>query len=71
MQAAISECDLVLMSGGSSAGNKDETLRVISSFENSNIFIHGVAIRPGKPTIVGKVGDKFMLDFRGIHWRVR
>jgi molybdopterin molybdotransferase len=65
LQAAISECDLVLMSGGSSAGNKDETLRVISSFENSNIFIHGVAIRPGKPTIVGKVGDKFIFGLPG------
>ncbi|KRQ86419.1 Molybdopterin molybdenumtransferase [Caloramator mitchellensis] len=65
VERALGECDVVLMSGGSSVGTKDETVKVIKSFEGSNIFIHGIAIKPGKPTIVGKVNDKFIFGLPG------
>nr|WP_242822553.1 gephyrin-like molybdotransferase Glp [Caloramator australicus] len=65
LDRAIKECDVVIMSGGSSVGNKDETVKVIKSFENSNIFIHGIAIKPGKPTIIGKIGEKFVYGLPG------
>ncbi len=45
--------DLVLVLAGSSAGSKDFTSQVIGSL--GKIFIHGVATRPGKPTILGKI----------------
>ncbi len=62
---ALNECDVVLISGGSSAGVKDQTLAVMNSFENSKVFIHGIAIKPGKPTIVGKIGEKFVFGLPG------
>jgi len=48
-------CDLILLSGGSSAGAKDIALRVIDKLGES--YAHGIAIKPGKPTIIGKIGD--------------
>ena len=65
LKEAIDECDVVIMSGGSSVGNKDETIKVINSFKDSNIFIHGISIKPGKPTIIGKIGEKFVFGLPG------
>ncbi len=65
MDKAINECDIVLISGGSSVGKKDETIRAIESFENSKVLIEGIAIKPGKPTIVASVNDKLILGLPG------
>lgn len=62
---ALGECDTVLISGGSSVGKKDETMNVINSFENSEILVHGIAIKPGKPTILGKAGGKAVFGLPG------
>jgi len=60
---AMEECDAVLISGGSSVGTKDATCRVI---ENSgSILFHGIAIKPGKPTIFGKTGAKPVIGLPG------
>lgn len=53
---ACSRCDVVLISGGSSVGAKDATGEVIAS--KGEILFHGIAMKPGKPTILGKVGTK-------------
>lgn len=53
---ALADSDLVLLSGGSSVGEKDYTQKVIQSFEDSEILAHGLAIKPGKPTVVARVG---------------
>lgn len=52
---AIEECDMVLVSGGSSVGVRDFTVEVISSFAGSQILAHGISISPGKPTILARV----------------
>lgn len=62
---ANKECDIVLISGGSSVGKKDETVRAIESFDNSEILIEGIAIKPGKPTIIGKIEDKLIIGLPG------
>lgn len=62
---ALSECDLVLISGGSSVGTKDETYQVINSLEQSEVLVHGIAIKPGKPTIIGKVAQKAVIGLPG------
>lgn len=62
---ALSECDIVVISGGSSVGKKDQTLKVIKSYENGGVLVHGMAIKPGKPTIVGKVGEKIVFGLPG------
>lgn len=62
---ALLECEIVLVSGGSSVGKKDETHNVINSFKDSRILVHGIAIKPGKPTIIGKAKDKVIFGLPG------
>ncbi|WP_130806305.1 molybdopterin molybdotransferase MoeA [Senegalia massiliensis] len=62
---ALEISDIVLISGGSSVGKKDYTLKVIESFDNSEVFVHGVSIKPGKPTIISKVGEKIVIGLPG------
>ncbi|WP_319761970.1 gephyrin-like molybdotransferase Glp [Maridesulfovibrio sp.] len=62
---AIAENDLVLLSGGSSVGMRDLTVQAIESMEDSEILAHGVAISPGKPTILGRVGTKPVMGLPG------
>jgi molybdopterin molybdotransferase len=51
---ALSETDMVLISGGSSVGNRDLTVKVLSALPRNQILVHGVSIRPGKPTILAR-----------------
>lgn len=62
---ALKECEIVLISGGSSVGKKDQSLKVINSYEDAKLLIHGIAVKPGKPTIVGKVRDKIIFGLPG------
>lgn len=62
---ALIDCDIILISGGSSVGKKDHTLNVIKSYENGGVLVHGMAIKPGKPTIVGKIGEKIVFGLPG------
>lgn len=62
---AVEENDLVLLSGGSSIGVRDLTVATIESMEDSELLAHGVALSPGKPTILGRVGSKPVLGLPG------
>ncbi len=55
---ALSQCDMVLISGGSSVGARDFTTAVLSAIPDSAILVHGISISPGKPTILAKTGKK-------------
>ena len=50
---AITTCQLVIISGGSSVGARDYTERAIDSLGTPGVLIHGITIKPGKPTIFG------------------
>ncbi|MCX6696951.1 MAG: molybdopterin-binding protein, partial [Methanoregula sp.] len=63
LQDAVSENDLVLISAGSSAGTRDFTAGVISSL--GELLFHGVAIRPGKPVMLGRIQGKPVLGLPG------
>ncbi len=67
LQAAVAkasaECDVVLISGGSSVGVKDVTSDVIAS--QGEVLFHGVALKPGKPTILGKIQEKPVFGLPG------
>jgi molybdopterin molybdotransferase len=56
LAAALIAADLILISGGSSVGVRDLTLTAIQDLPDSEILVHGVALRPGKPTILAAVG---------------
>ena len=65
MKKAIASADVVLVSGGSSVGERDYTLDVIRTFEDSRIVFHGLAIRPGNPTIFGTIGKSAIFGLPG------
>jgi molybdopterin molybdotransferase len=57
LEAAVSEAltssDVIVVSGGSSQGEKDFTASVINKAAKPGVFTHGLALKPGKPTILG------------------
>ena len=63
MQDAARDCDAVILSGGSSVGVKDAACRIIESM--GELLLHGIAIKPGKPTILGKTGNKPLIGLPG------
>jgi putative molybdopterin biosynthesis protein len=60
---AARENDLVVVSAGSSAGTKDYTADVIAGL--GTVLVHGIATKPGKPAIIGKVADKPVIGLPG------
>ena len=62
---ALECCDMVLISGGSSVGVRDYTVEAISAFAGSEILVHGIAISPGKPTILARVENKALWGLPG------
>ena len=51
--SAMADSDLVVLSGGSSQGKKDATAEIIKNLASSGVLTHGLAVKPGKPTILG------------------
>ncbi|MCX7745908.1 MAG: molybdopterin molybdotransferase MoeA [Clostridia bacterium] len=64
-QDALARCDIVLISGGSSVGNMDETHKVIDALGSPGVLVHGIAVKPGKPTILGKIENRAVLGLPG------
>ncbi|MDO5401279.1 MAG: molybdopterin molybdotransferase MoeA [Eubacteriales bacterium] len=60
---AMAECDAVLLSGGSSVGVKDAACRIIE--QRGQLLLHGIAMKPGKPTILGRAGNKPLVGLPG------
>lgn len=50
---SMNDSDMVVVSGGSSQGKKDVTAKVIDELATPGVFTHGLALKPGKPTICG------------------
>ncbi len=65
VKKAFSENDVVLISGGSSVGTRDFTLKAISKLPEAEILAHGVAVRPGKPTILARAEGKAVFGLPG------
>ena len=53
LRTAMETSDIVAVSGGSSQGKKDITREIIDRVASPGVFTHGMAIKPGKPTILG------------------
>jgi molybdopterin molybdotransferase len=58
------DCDLIITSGGVSVGDADFTKEAFGAF-GYNIFFDKIAIKPGKPTTVGQIGDTYILNLPG------
>ncbi len=60
---AAAEADIVVFSGGSSVGERDLILDVIEA--RGEVVFHGIAVKPGKPTVFGRVDGKPVLGMPG------
>ena len=65
VEESLSEADVVVLSGGSSVGARDLTAKVINDIGKQGVLVHGVSIKPGKPTIIGVVNKKPVFGLPG------
>ena len=59
----VRDADIVIVSGGSSVGERDLLAGVVA--ERGEIIFHGIAVRPGKPTLLARVGGSLVLGLPG------
>lgn len=59
----VKESDVVIFSGGSSVGERDILVDVLA--ERGDVIFHGVQIKPGKPTLFGKIGEQLVFGLPG------
>lgn len=62
---ALSECDALIITAGSSASTRDMTAEVIRQLGEPGVLVHGINTRPGKPTILGVCGGKAVIGLPG------
>ncbi|MGI6259749.1 MAG: gephyrin-like molybdotransferase Glp [Anaerolineaceae bacterium] len=60
---AVREADVLLVSGGTSVGEHDNLPTLIE--ELGEVFVHGIAIKPGKPTVIGQIDGKPVIGLPG------
>lgn len=65
IKKALEHCDMLILSGGSSVGVEDLTIKAITDSGNVQKLIHGVAIKPGKPTILASVNNMPVIGLPG------
>ena len=63
VEKASDQCDMVILNAGSSAGREDFSAQVIRQL--GQVLYHGIAIKPGKPAILGCRGKKAILGVPG------
>ena len=62
---SISEADMLVISAGSSVSTRDLTSAVISNLGDPGILVHGISIKPGKPTILASIEGKPVVGLPG------
>ncbi|BBJ28735.1 molybdopterin molybdotransferase MoeA [Athalassotoga saccharophila] len=60
----MARCDILLITGGSSVGDKDLTMKVLEDL-NAQILVDKLAIKPGAPTIIAKIENKWIFGLPG------
>jgi molybdopterin molybdotransferase len=66
LSRAVDEClqsDVLVFSGGSSVGERDLILDVLTA--RGELIFHGIAVKPGKPTAFGRIGGKLFFGMPG------
>ena len=65
LRNALREADLILVSGGSSVGDRDFTTAAIAALPDVEILFHGIALKPGKPTLLARCGNTMIFGVPG------
>jgi molybdopterin molybdotransferase len=61
----LAACDVLVITAGSSASTRDLTAQVINELGSPGVLVHGVNVRPGKPTILGVCDGKAVIGLPG------
>ncbi|MGD8190650.1 gephyrin-like molybdotransferase Glp [Brevibacillus ginsengisoli] len=61
----LQQVDMLVISGGSSVGMQDFSVSAIQSLGEPGVFVHGISVKPGKPTIISMAGNKPVLGLPG------
>lgn len=64
-QKALAECDIVVISAGSSVSARDMSVEVIGALGKPGVLVHGVSVKPGKPTIIAVCDGKAVFGLPG------
>lgn len=62
---ALEECPFAFTIGGTSVGKKDYSARVLERLESVEYYVHGIALKPGRPAAVAVVGGKLAMALSG------
>jgi molybdopterin molybdotransferase len=65
LRSALEECDAAAISGGSSVGARDVTPAAVAALGEPGVVVHGLRVKPGKPTLLGALGGKPILGLPG------
>jgi molybdopterin molybdotransferase len=65
LDTALQECDHIIVTAGSSASTRDLTADVMNDLGRPGVLVHGVSIKPGKPTILGLAENQVMIGLPG------
>ncbi len=65
LRRALARCEMVLVSGGSSVGERDVVAEAIATLGPPGIVVHGIAVRPGKPTVLAAAGTVPVIGLPG------
>lgn len=65
LRAALDECDAVVITGGSSVGERDRLPGAVTSLGDPGVVVHGLRLKPGKPLLLGASGGKPLLGLPG------
>jgi molybdenum cofactor synthesis domain-containing protein len=63
--AALAGCDAIAITGGSSVGERDRLPAAVAALGEPGIVVHGLRVKPGKPTLLGALGNKPILGLPG------
>lgn len=62
---ALADSDVLILSAGSSVSARDMTAQVVDNLGQPGVLVHGVSLKPGKPTILAVCGDKAVFGLPG------
>ena len=65
LRGALATCDAAIVTGGSSVGERDLTPGAIAALGEPGVIVHGLRVKPGKPTVLAAIGAKPVIGLPG------
>jgi len=65
LRDGLARCDAIVLTGGSSVGERDLTPAAIAALGEPGVVLHGIKVKPGKPTLFASVGGKLIIGLPG------